>query len=44
MEKLGALKMGKENKSRNGSRLVPITTKIQLVWAAAAHVVFFLSE
>lgn len=38
MEKLGALKMRKENENINGGRLVPITTETQLVWVAAASV------
>lgn len=38
MEKLGALKMRKENENINGSRLVPITTEAQLVGFAAVNI------
>lgn len=38
MEKLGALKMRKENKNINGSRLVPFTNKTQLVRVTAANI------
>lgn len=38
MEKLGALKMGKENENKNSSELVPITCKTQLVWVEAGNI------
>lgn len=37
MEKLGALKMKKENENINGSRVVPVKTKTQLVWVATVY-------
>lgn len=37
MEKLGALKMRKENEDINGSGLFPIMSETQLVWVAAVN-------
>lgn len=43
MEKLGALKMRKENENINVSRLFPITSKTQLVCVAAVNIATYSS-
>lgn len=41
MEKLGALKMRKENGNINGRRLVPIMSETQLVCVAAVNIALY---